>query len=263
MFTGVELVGGLATGSLSLLADATHLSADLAISIGALVSIYLSRRPPNSRKTYGYLKLEPLMGFSSSVLIGAMAAFTAVEAFERLSAPAPVPGLAAMALAFAGLAANGVSTALLYRYREENLSMKGAFLHAAADAVGSVGIIIGGFLMWAFGWYIADPIITFLIVALVGHTAWGLASRSARVLMDSVPPGLSVEALESDLVALEGVAGVHDLHVWSLNSSERVLTAKLLLEPGADGEAVSAAATELLQRAHGIRHTTIEVRTLR
>jgi cobalt-zinc-cadmium efflux system protein len=260
-FTAVELAGALVTKSVSLQADSMHLAADLAINVGALAAIWVARRPPNSRKTYGYLKLEPIMGLASSTLIAGMGLMTGFEAVGRLLHPAAVPALETMILACSGLLSNALSTWLLYRYREDSLSLKGAFLHAATDAVGSLGIIGGSALILAFGWLWADPLITFLIVALILHTTWDLAKRSWNVLIDGVPPGVDLDALEKDLKAVPGVASVYDLHVWSLNSAERAATVQVFLAPGADHEAVIAAAKKVLAD-QGIAHSTVEARRL-
>ena len=261
VFTAIELVGGFATGSVSLQADSFHLAADLAINVGALAAIWVARRPPNSRKTYGYLKLESIVGLVSSALIAGMGLFTGVEALGRLLHPAAVPALETMLLACSGLLSNAISTWLLYRYRDDSLSLKGAFLHAATDAVGSLGIIVGSALILAFGWLWADPLISFGIVALILHTTWDLAVRSWNVLIDAVPPGLELDALEKELAALPGVVSVYDLHVWSLNSSERAATVQLFIRDGADHEAAAAAAKALLAQK-GVAHSTVEVRRL-
>ncbi len=263
LFMAIELVGGLGTGSLSLKADAMHLGADTAVNAGALAAIWLGRRPPNSRKTYGYLKLEALIGLLSSVAISVMAGHMALEAVERLSAPPAVPGLATMLLALAGLAANVISALLLSPYREENLSLRGAFLHAAMDAVGSVGIIASGLLIILFGWVIADPIISFLIVGLILHTTWDkLLKPSWNILLDAVPPGLDLDALEADLLGLPGVVSVADLHVRGLNSSQKDLAASLLVRDR-DAQEVLGAAKALLLSKYRIAHSTIQVEVLK
>ena len=180
-FAGVELVGGLVTRSMSLQADAMHLAADLAINAGALAALWIARRPATSKRASAR-KIEPLMGLASATAIAGMGVFTAVEAASRLMHPAPVPALETMILACAGLTSNALSTWLLYRYREESLSLKGAFVHSATDAIGSLGIILGSALILAFGWLWADPLISFAIVALILHTTWELAERSWKTL---------------------------------------------------------------------------------
>ncbi|MBI3553047.1 MAG: cation diffusion facilitator family transporter [Elusimicrobia bacterium] len=263
VFTAIEFVGGLMIGSLSLKADSMHLLADLGINVGALFALWMSRRPPNSHKTYGYLKMESLTGLLSAAAIAAMALFTLTEALPRLWAPVAVPGLATVALAFSGLLSNAISTLLLYRYQEDSLSLKGAFLHAATDAIGSVGIIAAGALIYFFHWFIADPIISFLIVGLIIHTTWGLAKRSWNVLIDAVPPDVKIDELEGDLLAVPSVASVYDLHVWSLNSSEKALTAILYVKPGGDLEKVLTAAKAVVREKHSIGHATLQVEFLK
>lgn len=260
-FLAVEALGGWYTGSLSLKADATHMAADLSINVGALVALWLARRPASSRRTYGYLKVEPVMGLVSALVIAAMAVAMGFEAVARFATPAPVPGLLTMGLALAGLASNIVATLLLYRYREDNLSLKGAFLHAATDALGSVGVILGGLLIWGLGWTTADPIISLGIVLLILKTVWSLAKASWKVLIDSVPDGVVLEEVEADLLAVPGAAAVSDLHVWSLNSSETALTAVLHIRPDADYEAALSAA-KAVAVAHGVTHATIQVERL-
>ncbi len=263
IFTAIEFIGGLMIGSLSLKADSMHLMADLGINVGALFALWMSRRPPNSHKTYGYLKMESLTGLLSAVAIAGMALYTLSEAIPRLWAPVAVPGLITMALAASGLLSNAISTVLLRRYQDDNLSIKGAFLHAATDAVGSVGIITAGALIYFFHWFIADPIISFLIVALILHTTWDLAKRSWNVLIDAVPPGIKIDELENDLLAVPGVASVYDLHVWSLNSSEKALTAILYIKPNGNLEHALAAAKAVVRGKHGIGHATLQVEYLK
>ena len=186
VFLAIEAIGGQMTGSLSLKADAMHMAADLSISVGALVASWIARRPGSDR-SWLQRNAEPLVGLLSARAIGGMAVHMGFEAYERLWSPAAIPGLATIGLAFAGLASNVFATIQLYRYREESLSVKGAFLHAALDAVGSVGIIVAGSLIWAFGWSLADPIASFLIVALVLRAVWGLGKSSLLVLLGKAP----------------------------------------------------------------------------
>jgi cobalt-zinc-cadmium efflux system protein len=260
-FTAVELFGSWLTGSVALKADAMHLAADLAVSVGALVAIHVGRRPPSSRKTYGYLKLEPVMGLASALFIAGMGLFAGYEAIGRLITPESVPGWTTMAFAVAGLLSNAISTALLWRFKEENLSLKGAFLHAALDAVGSIGIIVSAGLAMSLGWVRADPIATLAIVALVLHSTWDLAKRSWNVLIDAVPPGLDLDELEKALTDVPGVIAVYDLHAWSLNSAERSGTAVLLVQPGADRDVVLAQAKKAFE-TRGIGHSTVEIRPM-
>ncbi len=263
VFVSVELVGSFVVGSIALRADAMHMLADLAVTAGSLFSVWMARRPPTSRRTYGFLKSEAVMGLLSALAIGFMGVEMLTEAVPRLWAPVPFEGLTTVFLALAGLASNAVSTLILYRYRDDNLSLKGAFLHALTDAIGSIGIIAAGLLTMAFGWAIADPIITIGIVFLIGRTTWSLLKRSLNVLIDAVPPGVDLDAVESGLLEIGGVVAVHDLHVWSLNASQTVATATLYVQAGTDHEAALAAARALLLEKHGLGHATVQVEVLK
>lgn len=184
VFFSIEVVGSMITGSLALRADATHMAVDLSVTAGALLCNWLSRRPPGSSKTHGDLeKVEPLMGLLSSVAIIAIAGHMTWEAVGRLSTPVAVTGWPTILLALSGLFANVISALILFNHRDQSLSLKGAYLHAATDALGSVGVIVAAILMMAFGWFIADPIISFVIVALILHTTWDLAKHSWNALV--------------------------------------------------------------------------------
>lgn len=255
----IEFVGGMATGSLSLKADAMHLTADLTVTAMALLSLKISRKPPTEHKTFGYRKMEALTGFVSSLGIAGLALYTLSEALFRIFEPVAVPGLATIGLALAGLLSNAVSTWLLYKYQHDNLTLKGAFLHAAMDALGSVGIIVGAGLMIGFGWHIIDPLISLGIAVLIGRTVWQLGKRSWDILMDGVPPGISFKAVEAGLAALPGVASVGRLHIWAIDSNTPALTVQLRTVPGASSGAVLRAAEDLVKVRHGIGHAVIQV----
>lgn len=258
-FLAIELVGSMMTGSLSLKADAMHLGADLSITAAALFSSWISRRPPDARRTFGLLKVEAVTGLLSAVAIAAMGSHMLFEAVPRLWAPVEVPGLSTILLALAGLASNSISTWILYRYQAESLSLKGAFLHAMIDAIGSLGVIAAGLMMFYGGWFIADPIISLAIVGLIFFTTWNLAKRSLNVLIDAAPPGLDMRALKADLLALSDVVGIDDFHVWSLNSSQTIATVSLDVKPGGDADKALKAARALLLEKYKIGHATVQV----
>ncbi|MBI4422604.1 MAG: cation diffusion facilitator family transporter [Elusimicrobia bacterium] len=258
VFAAIELAGSVWSGSLALRADALHLALDTGVSAATLFALWISRRPPTARRTYGYAKMEPLVGFVSSAAIFATAFELGQEAAARLLSPVAVPGLATIGLAFSGLAANIFAALILRRYRGDGVGMRGAFLHALSDALGSVGIIASGLAVYFFQWHWADPFIGVGICLLIAHTAWGLLKSSWHLLMDGVPEGVDLAEVEARLKAIPGVRLVHDLHIWSLSSLERGMTAHLYLKEGADPEAVLAAATALARDAYKIRHATFQ-----
>lgn len=262
LFVAVELAGGFLTGNVALKADALHLAADQLINAAALFSIWMGRRPPNSRKSYGYLKVESVVGLLGAAAIAFMGFEMGAEAWQRLFAPgAPATWNVAL-FALASLGANLFSALILWRHHGESLSMKGAFLHALTDAVGSAGVIVSVAAAILLGWAWVEPVAVALIVALIVKTAWELGKPAWDILIDAVPAGTDLDRIEADLLAIPGAAGVHDLHVWALNSRLTTLTATIFVRPGSDHDQVLASAKAVLREKHGIRHMTVQVETI-
>jgi cobalt-zinc-cadmium efflux system protein len=270
VFAAIEGFGGFTTGLSSLIADTMHLTADIMISAGALYALWAAGRRPDHMATYGSLKLEPMVGFIASMLIPALAIFAGFEAWGRFQSPGAVAPLQTMLFAAAGLASNAFSTAVLYRMRGDGVGLRGAFLHAVGDALGSLGIIFSVAAGWTLTRYgvdpsvtaAIDPIVTVGIIGLILKTSWGLMRDSWRMLMDTVPQGVDLQALADDLARVPGVAKVHDLHVWQASSSLTLATGKLNAEPGADLEGIRQAAKAVFAE-HGAAHVTVEVRAAR
>jgi len=261
-FVAIEMIGGFVTGNVALKADAMHLAADQMINGAALFSIWMARRPPNSRKSFGYLKVESVVGLLGSAAIAFMGFEMGVEAWHRLFAPGEAATWSVALFALASLAANLFSTLILWRHRGESLSMKGAFLHSMTDAIGSLGVILSVAAAILLGWAWVEPVAVALIVVLIAKTAWELGKPAWNTLIDAVPEGVDLDRIEADLLAIPGAVVVKDLHVWALNSQTTALTATLLIRPGADHDAVLASAKALLREKHGIRKTTVQVETL-
>ncbi len=262
VFVAVEVIGGLVTGNVALKADSMHLAADQLINGAALFSIWISRRPPNSRKSYGYLKVESVVGLLGAATIALMGFEMGVEAWHRLfSAGAPATWSVAL-FALASLASNLFTALILWRHHGESLSMKGAFLHSATDAVGSLGVIVSVAAAILLGWAWVEPAAVALILVMIVKTAWELGKPAWDVLIDAVPAGIDLDRVEADLLAIPGAAVVKDLHVWSLNSRTKALTATVLIRAGADHDEVLASAKAVLREKHGIGHMTVQVETL-
>ncbi|MBI5245703.1 MAG: cation diffusion facilitator family transporter [Elusimicrobia bacterium] len=263
LFAVVELIGGFVTGNVALKADAIHLASDQLIGLAALFSIWMSRRPPNSRKSYGYLKVESVVGLAGSAMIAFMGFEMGMEAWHRFFTPGAAATWSVALFALASLAANAISAALLWRHHGESLSMKGAFLHAATDAIGSIGVILSAAAAIRLGWTWVEPVAVVLIVAMIAKTAWELGRPAWNILIDAVPAGIDLDKIEADLLAIPGAAGVHDLHVWALNSTMTTLTATLFIKPGTDHDQALAAAKAVLTEKHGIRHLTVQIETIK
>jgi cobalt-zinc-cadmium efflux system protein len=254
----VEVVGGVLSGSLALLADAGHMLSDVAALALSLFAMRLAARPPTARRTYGYHRAEILAALANGAALAAIAALIIREAIARFLQPADVRASLMLGVAAGGLLVNLASLALLHRDRAVSLNLRGAWLHVLTDALGSVQAIAAGALIALFGWRWADPLASILIALLVAFSAWGLVRESVSILMESVPHGLDVESLGRALRAISGVAGVHDLHVWTITSGFVSVSAHLHVTPGREQE-VLAAVRALLAESFGIVHSTIQV----
>lgn len=254
-----EVVGGLLTNSLALLADAGHMLSDAGALALSLFALWIAERPPTPRRRYGYYRTEILAALVNGATLVAVAIFIFVEAWERLREPPEVQGALMMGIAAGGLAVNLAGLWILNAGRAESLNMRGAWLHVLTDALGSVGAILGGFLIWAFDWAWADPAVSVLIGLLVVVSSWNLLRETVAVLMESAPAGLDVDAVRDAMAGVPGVTAVHDLHVWSITSGMVALSAHVQVADRQPGNAVLADLRERLHERFGIDHSTIQL----
>ncbi len=254
-----EFVGGLLTNSLALLADAGHMLSDAGALGLALFAMWIAERPPTSTYSYGYYRTEILAALANGATLVAISILIFVEAWKRFQEPAVVQGAPMMGIAAGGLVINLVSLWILNAGRGESLNMRGAWLHVLTDALGSVGAMLGGFLIVAFGWAWADPAVSVLIAVLVVYSSWNLLRESVEVLMESAPSGLDVDAVRDAIVGVSGVTAVHDLHVWSITSGMGSLSAHVRIADGQRGNAVLADLRHCLRERFGIEHITIQI----
>jgi len=254
-----EIVGGLISNSLALLADAGHMFSDVA-SLGLSVfAIWIANRPAGSQRTFGYYRAEILAALVNGTTLVAVSFFIVYEAWHRFSDPPEVQGGLMMWIAVGGLVVNLFGLAVLHGGKEHSLNVRGAWLHVLSDTLGSVAAIVAGILIQNFGWYIADPIISAVISLLVVVSAWRLLSDSVWVLMQAAPAHINVPELCSALVETPGVLEVHDLHVWTITSGMDSVSCHIV----SDG---TQAYDELLQRVRdvvierfSIDHVTIQI----
>jgi cobalt-zinc-cadmium efflux system protein len=254
-----EVVGGVLTGSLALLADAGHMLADVFALALALFAFWLAERPAGAARTFGWRRFEILAALANGVVLTFVAAGVLIEAAERLRAPQPVNGLGAFAVASGGLLVNAIGLVLLRHGRERSLNLRGAWLHLAGDALGSVGAMASGLAIWAFGWHAADPIASAAIALLVLRSAWALLRETVDVLLEAAPAHVDVDELRGALLEAPGVASLHDLHVWTITSGMVSLSCHVHCAPGADGHAVLVALQALLRRRFEIHHATLQI----
>ncbi len=255
----IELIGGLYANSLALLADAAHMLTDLAALGLSLFALKISTRPATHSKTFGYLRAEILAALGNGIILILIAIYIFYESYQRFGAPQEVKSLPMLVVAATGLIANIVTAGLLYRSRHENLNLRGAFLHVLGDTLGSLGAIIAGVLMMARQWYLADPIVSTIVGALVLYSSWELVAESVDVLLEGTPRHLKISNILADLGKLHGVFSVHDLHVWSITSEMTAMSCHLVLKPNEDAGAVLAESSRLMQEKYGIEHTTIQI----
>ncbi|MFH1765053.1 MAG: cation diffusion facilitator family transporter [Gemmatimonadota bacterium] len=217
-FMVAEVVGGVLSNSLALLADAGHMFTDVGAIALSLVAMRLAQRPPSPKKTYGYVRLEILAALINGAALLFIAAVILKEAWGRFQSPPDVNAPLMLVVAAVGLGVNVTGAALLHRHAGENLNVRGAYLHVLGDLLGSIGAITAGILIMTKGWMMADPIISVVIAVLILFGAWRLVREATDVLLEAAPPGLDVEELVENLRAIDGLEELHDIHVWTLTS---------------------------------------------
>lgn len=266
-FLVVEAVAGVLTGSLALLSDAAHMLTDV-VGLGmALAAIGVAtrhgrgarRHDPPSRHTFGLYRLEILAALANSLLLVGVAAFVVVEAARRLTEEPEVLGVPMLVVAVVGLVVNLTAFALLRRGATESINVKGAYLEVLADTVGSLGVIIAAIAVETMGWVWADPVIGAAIGLWILPRAVRLGRDAVRILLQSAPGDVDLARLRLDLLALPGVVGVHDLHVWTLTSEMESASVHLVTAADADPHGVLDQARALLSERYGIAHGTFQI----
>jgi cobalt-zinc-cadmium efflux system protein len=258
-YTGVEVVAGLLTGSLALLADAVHMLSDNVSLALALVAVWLAGRPETPARTYGFKRAEVLAALANGVTLVALAIWIFVEAARRLGDPPEVLGGWMLVVALAGVAVNVAAGAVLVRARAGSLNVEAALRHVAADLAGSLGVVAAAVLVLAAGWLVADPLVSILIGLLVLASSWSILRDSTAILLEAAPRGIDTRSLGERLAAAPGVVEVHDLHVWTITSGFPALSAHVLVRPGEDCHARRRELERLLAEEFGITHTTLQV----
>jgi cobalt-zinc-cadmium efflux system protein len=257
-YMGAEVAGGVIANSLALLADAGHMLSDAASLALALVAIWIARRPRTAEHTYGYHRAEILAALANGAALVAISVFIVVEAWHRFTNPPDVRGGMMMAIAGGGLAVNLAGLWLLHGGRGESLNVRGAWLHVLTDTLGSVQAMIAGGLIWAFGWRWLDPVASVLIALLVVWSSWSLLRDSVNVLLEGAPAGLDTREIEATLFGLDGIAELHDLHVWTITSGFVALSVHVVPSPTAPANLLWHI-REVLRERFDIEHSTIQI----
>jgi len=255
----VQVAGGLITGSLAVLADAGHLLSDAGSIALALLAATLASRPAGARRTFGYQRTEVLAALANGLLLVVVSVAIAIAAFGRLDDPPGIDGAGVLALGLLGLAGNVAATVVLAGGRREDLNLEGALRHSAADALGSLGVVVAGAFVLLGGSTIVDPIVGLAIAALVLASSWRLIKEPVEVLMETAPEGLDVDELGAAICSQGGVRSVHDLHVWTVTPGFGALSAHVVVAEGSDRDLALRSLEVMLHERFALDHTTLQI----
>jgi cobalt-zinc-cadmium efflux system protein len=258
-FTVVEVVGGVLTGSLALLADAVHMLSDNVSIALALVAVWLASKPSTPERTFGFKRAEVLAALANGVTLVALAFWIFYEAARRLRDPPEVLGGWMLLVALVGLAVNVAAGWILYRSRGTSLNVEAALRHVLADLLGSIGVVSAAIVILLSGWAAADPVASIAVGILVLASSWTILRDSTTILLESAPRDLDTRAVGARLAASPGVVEVHDLHVWTITSGFPALSAHVLVGRGEDCHGRRRELERLLAEEFGIEHTTLQV----
>ncbi|MGW0655625.1 cation diffusion facilitator family transporter [Streptomyces umbrinus] len=226
----VEIVGGIVANSLALVADAAHMATDALGLAMALLAIHFAGRPPSGNRTFGYARAEILAALANCLLLLGVGGYVLYEAVQRFVTPTETEGGLTAVFGLIGLVANMISLSLLMRGQKESLNVRGAFLEVAADALGSLAVLVSAVLVLTTGWQAADPVASIVIGLMIVPRTWKLPRETLNVLLEAAPEDVDMAAVRSHIRALPGVEGVHDLHAWTITSGLPVLSAHVVVE---------------------------------
>jgi cobalt-zinc-cadmium efflux system protein len=261
VFVLVEAGFGLWSGSMALIADAGHNLSDVMSLLIAWMANWMARKPPSARYTYGYKSSSILAALANAGLLLVAIGAILFETVNRLFDPAPVQGWTMVIVAGVGIVVNTATALLFVRGRKDDLNIRGAFLHMAADALVSVGVVVAGVAILLTGAWWIDPVTSLVIVAIIGVGTWGLLRDSVKLALLAVPDSIDEAAVRGYLAGMPGVAAVHDLHIWPMSTTETALTAHLVMPQGQPGDAFLHDIAHELDHRFGIGHATVQVET--
>jgi len=261
VFVVVEALAGWAANSLALLTDAAHNLTDVAALGMSWLAIRLAARPANAGRTYGYHRAGILVALLNAATLGAITLWIFYEAYQRLLAPPEVQDTLLIVTAFVALLVNAGTAWLVHSGHEHDLNQRSAFLHLAGDAVSSLGALAAGILIYFTGAYILDPLVSILIGVFILLNGWKIVRESVDILLEATPRNLDMDALVSDMQAIPGVRGIHDLHVWSINLQMRALSVHVLTDDVSisRGAETQRSLNSMLSERYAITHTTLQM----
>jgi len=258
-FMVIEVVGGLFTGSLALLADAGHMLTDVAALGLSAFAMWMAAKPSTPEKSYGYHRAEILAAVTNAVVLLLLSIWILYEAYRRVFEPPHVLGVPMLLIGLVGLAVNVASMKLLVDGSESSLNVRSAYLEVLSDAISSFGVILGGGIIWMTGWVLIDPLLSAGISIFIVWRTWGLLSQAVHVLMEGVPTHLNAKEVGQAMASVPGVKGIHDLHIWTITSGLDALSAHVVVPVGEDRDAVLGCLQSLLRDRWRIDHATLQI----
>jgi cobalt-zinc-cadmium efflux system protein len=258
-FVVIEFAYGFIANSTALMADAGHNISDVLGLILAWGAVILTRKPPSERYTYGLRSTSILAALANAMLLLVACGAIALEAIQRFSQPPTVAGLTVSIVAAVGIVINGLSAWLLMKGSKEDLNIRGAYLHMAADAAVSLAVVIAGIAMFYTGWFLLDPIISLVIVIVIVIGTWSLLRDSMQLALSAVPAKIDALAIDAYLRQLAGVTDIHDLHIWGLSTTESALTVHLVMPDGHPGDIFLDETVQALEECFFIHHSTLQI----
>jgi cobalt-zinc-cadmium efflux system protein len=259
VFVTLEFVYGYIANSTALIADAGHNLSDVLGLFLAWGAAFLARKPPSQRYTYGLRSASTLAALANAMLLVLASGAIAWEAVQRFSHPPVIAGLTVTIVAAIGIATNGLSAWLFMKGSKSDLNVRGAYLHMAADAAVSLGVVLAGIAMMFTGWYWIDPVVSLLIVAVILFSTWGLLKQSVQLALGAVPTQTDVSAITNYLKQCQGVHDIHDLHLWGISTTESALTVHLVMPQGYPGDLFMDNITQTLKQRFSVQHSTLQV----
>jgi cobalt-zinc-cadmium efflux system protein len=262
VFMIAEVLGAYWTDSLALMADAGHMLTDVGALALSLFAVWIASRPATPQKTYGYYRVEIFAALLNGIGLAAISLAIVYQSYIRLQQPHEVLAGPMLAIAVLGLIANAACAMILYHSHSDSLNVKGALLHVMGDALGSVAAIVAGVCMLYWNWYLADPITSMLVSVLIFYGAWRILKDSVDILLEGTPAHIDICAMERELATVEGVASIHDLHVWSINSGMTSMSCHAVVTGQRNRQELLSGLNAVLRSQFRVDHSTIQLEEL-
>lgn len=258
-FMVVEVIGGIVSGSLALLADAGHMLTDTAALLLAYSALYFASKPADNKRTFGYGRLQVLAAYTNGVFLVLLTGWIVWEAIHRFIEPNPIQSVSMFTVAVIGLIVNLLVFKILHSAGESNINIRSALLHVLGDLLGSVGAIIAAVIIWIWGLLWVDPLLSIFVAVLILRSAYYVIKDASHILLEGTPIDISMHSIRSDLMSIKGVEDIHHMHAWSLSEAEPMMTFHALVNPAMDSDYLLEEMLQLLKQRHGVEHATIQI----